>query len=186
MFNTTIPISRLLAGSLSFLWIIQLFLLTSNQSMTDFLDVMLEYKDLSIYLTFVFIILSYPLGIVINYFSYHFTDKVLYKTLIFNKKKYDSKSHKARVDVLFINSTDKLNDFFKEKTQELSILGSSAFNFLIISSLLIISRKSFIYFLFTSIITLTFFSMVIWKYRSWYNTVEKNFNIVEDNHAEEN
>ncbi|MCK5677571.1 MAG: hypothetical protein KAH72_03770 [Flavobacteriaceae bacterium] len=180
MFNKIIPFGRLLAGSLAFVWIIQLVLILSSMGMIELMDLLLKYKDLSTYVAFVFLVLTYPLGIVINYFSYHLTDKVLYQLFVFRSDKFDKKAHGDRINLLFFISSDRLNGFLKEKIQELSILGSSGFNFLLISILLFISNKVLIVSLFTISVSILFFFMVVWNYKDWYKIVEKNNKLIKE------
>lgn len=176
MLNLAIPFSRLFAGSLSYIWIFQIYLLMLGKSIEDLLSIFSTYKDFSLFFAFILIILSYPIGIVIQYFSYQLSDKILYQLFVYRKNVYNRIKHKNRLRKLYIKCSDRINNDLERKEQELSILGSCSINFLLISLVFLVAYKLDMIVIFSIVMMVNFFNMVIQKYKSWQNYVERIYN----------
>lgn len=173
MWNLGIPFKRLSAGFLSYLWIFQLLLFLQNDTVENSLVELLRYKEYFLPFVFLLIILSYPLGEVIQQISYLFGDRILYRFFILEKNGYDRSKHRDQLRELNLVCSDRTYNNNELKEQELSILGSCVINFLLLSIVLLYEYKLELFVAFSFLSTFVFSVMVIHKYKKYIKYIER-------------
>jgi|APSaa5957512622_1039677.scaffolds.fasta_scaffold03634_4 hypothetical protein len=179
MWNLAIPFNRLFAGILSYFWMFQLLLTIQKTTIQHTLSLLLEYKEFFLPIVFILILLSYPIGAVIQHLSYQFADKFLYKFFVFRKKNYDKDEHKRQLRHINVHCSNRIYSSLVLKEQELSILGTCSIHFLLISFTIFLRCKLNLPLVFTFIGMVIFSIMVIRKYMSYITYVKRMYKYLE-------